>query len=208
MSINDYPIGTKYPSIHGGYWIKISNNRFKWSEGTGDVFSNIGNDWNGKVIIPDINWINKHVEFITGDLFCDESDAFVNTVNCVGVMGKGIALEFKNRFPNNYNIYRSICQRKKFNIGQLIVTNDKFNDRNITIINFPTKTHWRLKSNYNYITYGLISLKELIEDRNIKSIAIPALGCTNGGLDWDIVKVLIIDKLTGLDCKIHLYNPI
>jgi O-acetyl-ADP-ribose deacetylase (regulator of RNase III) len=144
----------------------------------------------------------------TGNLLESESEALVNTVNTDGVMGKGIALQFKNYFPKNFKVYYEHCKSKEFNVGQLLVCEDEslFTGKKI-IINFPTKTNWRLPSEYSYISFGLEKLKELIIEKKINSIAIPPLGAGNGGLDWDRVKSMIIKQLGGLDASIYLYEP-
>jgi len=135
-------------------------------------------------------------------------EALVNTVNTFGVMGKGIALQFKNAFPNNYKIYARAYKEKSFNIGQLLVTEEEsllYGKK--TIINFPTKTDWRKPSKYSYIEKGLVELVKTIKERGIKSITIPALGVGNGGLDWNKVKAIIEKYLSDLDCIITIYQP-
>lgn len=148
------------------------------------------------------------IRFVKGDLLQSEAQALVNTVNTVGVMGKGIALQFREAFPDNYNIYRKACKEKKLKTGDLLITEEQniFGNNKI-IINFPTKTHWKLPSEYAYIVSGLKSLKKAISHRNIKSVAIPPLGSHNGGLDWQIVRKIIIEELKDLDCEILLYEP-
>src|SRR5690554_366302 len=113
----------------------------------------------------------------TGDLLSSPAEALVNTVNTVGVMGKGIALQFKNRFPHNYKVYKDACKREEFTTGQVLMVEDgDLMDRR-KIINFPTKKHWKGNSKYEYIETGLVALRELIQREKIKSIAIPPLGC-------------------------------
>ncbi len=148
------------------------------------------------------------IEFIKGDLFDSDAEALVNTVNTEGVMGKGIALQFKSHFPENFKHYASACKNKELKIGTLLVTEEEtlLTGRK-TIINFPTKTTWRLPSEYKYIEIGLKELHRVIKDRNIKSIAIPPLGAGNGGLEWDVVKAMILSHLSGLECKILIYEP-
>jgi len=136
-------------------------------------------------------------------------DAIVNTVNSVGVMGKGIALEFKKRYPENFMAYKKACQSKELKIGKSLVfslKDDLLHTR--FIINFPTKLHWRNPSKIEYIEQGLDELVEIIEDKEIKSILMPALGCGNGNLDWAIVKPLIKKKLEDLkDIRITVIEP-
>lgn len=143
-----------------------------------------------------------------GDLLDSKAEALVNTVNTDGIMGKGIALQFKNMFPGNFKLYAKACKNKEIGVGKLLVTEDisLLGGRKI-IINFPTKTSWRKPSEYSYIEEGLKSLAKIIRERNIKSVAIPPLGAGNGGLDWNKVKLLLEKYLTGLACEIHIYEP-
>ena len=124
-----------------------------------------------------------------GNIFNSSCEFLVNPVNCVGVMGKGLALEFKNKYPLNFQKYKAFCDNASFHIGKLLIVyeNNKF------IVNFPTKKHWRNKSDLEFIKIGLEELKVAIKDFNIKSIALPKLGCGLGGLDWNEVFVLIKD---------------
>ncbi len=150
--------------------------------------------------------ITKMIESTKGDLLKADADALVNTVNCVGVMGKGIALQFKMAFPENFKQYYKACQNKKVRIGRMFITKQLF--RPEYIINFPTKDHWKEKSKLEYISRGLTDLKEKIKDLKIDSIAIPPLGAGLGGLNWPDVKNLIIKELAELeDVKIILYEP-
>jgi len=147
------------------------------------------------------------IHYIKGDIFLAETDAIINTVNTVGVMGKGIALQFKQRFPENYLLYKKACDNQELIIGKLLITENhslffKY------IINFPTKIHWKQASEYTYISQGLIALTEKIKELNIKSIAIPPLGAGNGKLDWEKVKLLIEKYLSPLiDVKVLVYEP-
>ena len=148
------------------------------------------------------------ITFHTGNLLQSNAFALVNTVNTVGVMGKGIALQFKNEFPHNYAVYRNACLKHDLKVGQLLAVRDNsllLSER--LIINFPTKTHWRLPSEYSYIEQGLDALVLLITSEKIKSIALPALGCGNGGLDWITVKDMISKYLSPLDTEIEVYQP-
>ncbi|MCB9051638.1 MAG: macro domain-containing protein [Lewinellaceae bacterium] len=148
------------------------------------------------------------IHLVTGNILESEAEALVNTVNTVGVMGKGIALQFKNQFPHNYKVYREACKSKALSIGQLLVTEEEsLLTGKKAIINFPTKTHWRLPSEYAYISQGLVELVKTIQERNIRSIAIPPLGSGNGGLDWNKVKPMIIRALENLDCDVYLFEP-
>jgi len=146
--------------------------------------------------------------YITGNILTAETEALVNTVNTYGVMGKGIALAFKKSFPENYKSYRKSFDLDELEVGVMNV----FRTSLLTpkfIINFPTKKHWRHKSKIEYIESGLDDLILVIKKNQIKSIAIPPLGCGNGGLDWKIVKKLITDKLDQLkdSVDIVIYEP-
>lgn len=150
------------------------------------------------------------ITYLQGNLFSlfNKVDAITNTVNCVGVMGKGIALEFKNRFPINYKEYRIKCASKELTIGQSFVYEIPSHLQTKYIINFPTKKHWRNPSKVEYIEQGLDNLTTLIAEYKIKSIAMPALGCGNGNLDWKVVKPIIEEKLSHLkDVNIIVFEP-
>ncbi len=146
----------------------------------------------------------------TGDIFAIQGDveAMVNTVNCVGVIGRGLARQFKERFPDNFSAYADACERKEVRPGRMFVfqTGTMMNPR--LIINFPTKDHWRGKSRIEFIDEGLVALAEEIEQRNIRSIAIPPLGTDLGGLDWELVRELTEAALADLeDVEIVLLDP-
>jgi O-acetyl-ADP-ribose deacetylase (regulator of RNase III)/uncharacterized protein YwgA len=148
------------------------------------------------------------IHYKVGNLLESDAEALVNTVNTVGVMGKGIALQFKNTFPNNFRVYQKICKNKELQVGKLLITEEEslLLGKKI-IINFPTKTNWRLPSEYSYIEDGLIDLIQQIEERKIKSIAIPPLGSGNGGLDWNQVKNILEKHLSNINCDIYIYEP-
>ena len=145
----------------------------------------------------------------TGNLLNTNADALVNTVNCVGVMGKGLALMFKEQYPYNFLKYQEACSKQLVNIGKMFIVeeNDIFNNKKL-IINFPTKIHWKNSSEYAYIEKGLVALRQEIINRQIKSIAIPALGCSNGGLNYNLVKPMIETILKDLNCVIYVYEPL
>jgi O-acetyl-ADP-ribose deacetylase (regulator of RNase III) len=148
------------------------------------------------------------LKFMQGNILESDCYALVNTVNTVGVMGKGVALRFKTEFPNNYSVYRDACLARTCQIGSMLAVKDaSFLMGERLIINFPTKTNWRLPSEYGYIHKGLISLKLLIKSKQIDTIAIPALGCGNGGLSWSKVRLLIIEQLATMDARIEIYEP-
>ena len=150
----------------------------------------------------------KMIRFTKGDLLDSPASVLVNTVNTVGVMGKGIALQFKEAFPYNYQVYRDACKKGKLQIGELLVVKDSnFLTGEKQIINFPTKTDWRMPSEYVYIERGLIALRAYVQEHKMASLAMPAPGCGNGGLTWSIVKPMIEECLSGLDTVIEVYEP-
>ncbi len=136
------------------------------------------------------------------------AEALVNTVNTVGVMGKGIALQFKEAFPNNNKAYIDACKKNELAPGKLLAMWDEnLQLGKKLIINFPTKVHWRNPSKYEYIEKGLVALRELLEEKKVKSVAIPPLGCGNGGLDWNKVKPMIEKALSGLETEVLIFEP-
>ena len=145
-----------------------------------------------------------------GSIVDGTSDALVNTVNCEGVMGKGIALLFKKAFPENFDAYKEACEKQEVQIGQMFVfvAEAELHRKRKFIINFPTKNKWQNKSRIEDIKKGLKDLKIVIRDKKIKSIAIPALGCGLGGLVWSEVKPLIEEALRGPDLESTIYQPI
>lgn len=143
-----------------------------------------------------------------GNLLESNAEALVNTVNCVGVMGKGIALQFKQAYPENFKAYQKVCRAKELVPGRMFIFSTRSLVKPKFIINFPTKDHWRSKSRMKDIEEGLISLVNEIKRLNIKSIAIPPLGCGNGGLNWDDVRPEIENTLSQLpDLTVFLYGP-
>jgi O-acetyl-ADP-ribose deacetylase (regulator of RNase III) len=148
------------------------------------------------------------MKYIKGNLLVAPTQALVNTVNTMGVMGKGIALQFKERFPENRVAYERACKAGEVKIGKMLVVPENTTSGEKIIINFPTKTEWFKKSKYSYIEEGLIDLVHVIKEFNIKSIAIPPLGCGNGGLQWTKVKIMIENHLEDLpDVDILIYEP-
>lgn len=148
------------------------------------------------------------VEFVTGNLLEAEAEALVNTVNTVGVMGKGIALQFKQAFPQNFDVYHRACERNEVRPGQMLVvpTGSLMNPR--FIINFPTKRHWKERSRLEDIDAGLHALAELIPQLKIGSLALPPLGCGNGGLDWAVVRPRIQAALSDVPgVRVLVYEP-
>jgi len=144
-----------------------------------------------------------------GDLLKqNDVDAIVNTVNCVGVMGKGIALQFKKKWPANFKMYAAACKAKEVRPGKMFLYDAGALATPKFIINFPTKDHWRGKSRIEFIQDGLDDLVRVINRLNIKSIAIPPLGCGNGGLNWDYVEPLIEKTFANLpDVEVRLFSP-
>jgi O-acetyl-ADP-ribose deacetylase (regulator of RNase III)/uncharacterized protein YwgA len=151
------------------------------------------------------------VTFKQGDMFGTRADAIVNTVNCVGVMGKGVALEFKRRWPENYEEYRELCQRKALRPGKVFVhrNSDMLDRENWDfLINFPTKDHWKQKSKIEYVDKGLDDFLVKVRNLGIRSVVLPPLGCGNGGLDWTDVKALIMRKLSSVDdVEFFIFEP-
>ena len=148
------------------------------------------------------------IRFTQGDILKAEAEALVNTVNCVGVMGRGIALQFKNVFPANFRAYEAACKLGEVQPGRMFV----FDTGELTcpryIINFPTKRHWRGKSRIEDIQTGLAALVAEIRTRNIRSIAIPPLGSGLGGLDWSEVRPLIEHALAALpEVDVLVFEP-
>lgn len=148
------------------------------------------------------------MKYITGNLLDAHTQALVNTVNTVGIMGKGIALQFKERFPANFKIYQQACKEGEVEIGKMLVVKENTLQGEYLIINFPTKKEWFKKSQYSFIEEGLKDLAKKIIDYKIKSIAIPPLGCGNGGLKWNKVKDLITQYLGNLEeVDIQIFEP-
>jgi O-acetyl-ADP-ribose deacetylase (regulator of RNase III) len=143
-----------------------------------------------------------------GNLLDATADALVNAVNTVGVMGKGIALQFKQAYPANFRAYKEACHRGEVRLGMMFTYETGLPDGPRYIINFPTKAHWRSRSKLTDIQSGLADLRDVIRERNIRSIAIPPLGCGNGGLDWQDVRPLIIEAFADLSAlDVMLFPP-
>lgn len=148
------------------------------------------------------------IEFTSGDILKSEAEALVNTVNCVGVMGRGIAAQFKNAYPDNFNAYAAACQREEVRPGRMFVFETGRLVPPRYIVNFPTKRHWRGKSRIEDIDAGLVALLSEIRSRDIGSIAIPPLGSGLGGLDWDEVRPRIEAAFQGLNnVRVIIYEP-
>lgn len=148
------------------------------------------------------------IELTQGDILRADAEALVNTVNCVGVMGRGIALQFKKAFPENFKRYKAICDKKELQPGKMFIydLNRLYNPR--YVVNFPTKRHWKDKSRMEDIEAGLQALVEEVRKREIHSVAIPPLGCGLGGLCWTDVRAKIEKAFQCLaDIQIFLFEP-
>ena len=142
------------------------------------------------------------ITYVEGDLFQSPAKVLVNPVNTAGVMGKGLALEFKRRYPAMFREYQVLCKKKQLDVGQLWIykTPEKW------ILNFPTKRHWRQKSRPEYIEAGLERFVATYQEENIDSIAFPQLGCGSGQLDWETQVQPLVEKYLGqLPITIHIY---
>jgi O-acetyl-ADP-ribose deacetylase (regulator of RNase III) len=148
------------------------------------------------------------ITFTQGNLLDAQVEAVVNTVNTVGVMGKGIALMFREAYPENYKAYEAACKRGEVVVGKMFVTENHDLTGPRYIINFPTKKHWIHPSRLEYVVQGLEDLVRVVRERRIRSIALPPLGCGNGGLDWGQVRKAIESALEGLDdVKFIVFEP-
>ena len=142
--------------------------------------------------------------YVKGNLLQSPAQVLVNTVNTVGVMGRGIALEFKRLFPEMYRQYRELCERGQFGIGMLWL----YKSPNKWVLNFPTKKHWRNPSRVEYVEAGLRKFVNSYADLGVHSIAFPALGCGNGQLDFETqVKPLMEKYLRQLPIEVFIYAP-
>lgn len=149
------------------------------------------------------------ITFQKGNLLDAPVDALVNTVNTVGVMGKGIALMFKEAFPENFRAYEDAWKRGALQVGRMFVTESSRLEGPRWIINFPSKKHWRQPSKLEWITEGLVDLRRVIIEKGIRSIALPPLGCGNGGLNWADVRPEIERALGPLtDVDVQVFEPI
>jgi O-acetyl-ADP-ribose deacetylase (regulator of RNase III) len=144
------------------------------------------------------------INYIKGNIFESEAEALVNPVNTVGVMGKGLAAQFKSTFPVNHKEYVLDCKKGSLKVGKLCTVFEE----GVWIVNFPTKEDWKNPSKLEWIDEGLKTLKQWIEFRKVKSIAVPALGCGNGGLYWGNVKPMIEYHLNDVpDLDVFVYLP-
>ncbi|MDV3458217.1 macro domain-containing protein [Sphingomonas sp. HF-S4] len=148
------------------------------------------------------------ITFTQGNLLDAEAEALVNTVNTVGVMGKGVALMFKEAYPENFKEYEAAARAKSLHVGKMFVTRRDAFIGPKWIVNFPTKAHWRYPSRIEWIEQGLEDLLQFISENKVRSIALPPLGAGNGGLDWNEVRALMAEKLGKLDAvSVLIYEP-
>jgi O-acetyl-ADP-ribose deacetylase (regulator of RNase III) len=145
------------------------------------------------------------IEFIEGDIFKSSAQTIVNTVNCNGVMGKGLALEFKKKYPKMYEEYKKACDHGDLKMGIILPPYKESEER--WVLNFPTKNNWRFKSKLEYIELGLLYFSKKYKEWGITSIAFPKLGCQLGGLSWKDVEPIMIRVLENLpDLKVSVYS--
>ncbi len=148
------------------------------------------------------------LKYVTGDFFDYDADIRINTVNCVGVMGAGVALLFKNKYPEMFKQYKRDCNSKRISPGNPTVWQEgDMLEKKTYIINFPTKIDWRNKSEYSYVEDGLKWLSEYLTKHKNNTVTLPALGCGHGGLDWNIVKSLIEKYLANSENEILVFEP-
>lgn len=140
------------------------------------------------------------IHFITGDIFDTPADGRVNTVNCVGVMGKGVALAFRARYPDLFTEYRKVCSDKLLKPGGVWI----WRIPALTVFNVATKNHWNKPSRYEWVAQGLLNLRRAIRSSDCRRVVLPPPGCGNGGLDYDKVKRMIIKCFDGLDRSIYV----
>jgi O-acetyl-ADP-ribose deacetylase (regulator of RNase III) len=149
------------------------------------------------------------INYVRGNILKAKTEAIVNPVNCVGVMGRGLALQFKHAFPDNFQAYCRACRRGELRPGRMLTFDAGSVERPRYIVNFPTKRHWRDKSLIEDIEAGLVFLAREVQLRGIQSIAIPPLGCGLGGLQWDDVRLLMecyLGDLSGVN--VVVFKPI
>lgn len=145
-----------------------------------------------------------NIKLIKGNIFNSHCQTIVNTVNCVGVMGKGIALVFKLRYPKMFEMYQQFCKQGLIDIGKLWIYNTEPDAP--WVLNFPTKKHWKLPSELSYIVAGLQKFVNTYKEKGITSIAFPMLGTQNGGLSKDEVLPVMVQYLSGCDIPVEIYE--
>jgi len=148
------------------------------------------------------------IKYIKGNILESQAEAVINTVNTKGVMGKGIALQFKKSYPDMFTNYEHACKSGEVIIGKMHIWQNSTMFGPKYIINFPTKNDWKYPSKLEYIKLGLVDLAKMIKEYGIKSVAIPPLGCGNGGLDWNVVKPLVVEALKEFEeLSFELFEP-
>ena len=148
------------------------------------------------------------IKYTQGNVLAADTEALVATVNTMGVIGKGLAFQFKERFPENFRAYVHACGTGDLRIGKVFVTENPSEEGPRYLINFPTKEHWRNPSLMEYVEKGLVDLKRVIQELGIRSIAVPPLGSGVGGLEWEDVRRRILQALGGLDgVEVLVYEP-
>lgn len=147
------------------------------------------------------------VEFVTGNLLAADVEALVNAVNTKGVMGKGIALQFRHAYPENFKEYRAACAAGEVRLGHMLVVATGRLQPPAFIINFPTKGHWKSRSRLPDIDSGLRDLRRVLQELEIASVAVPPLGCGLGGLSWSDVRPRIEDALADLPSRVLVHEP-
>jgi O-acetyl-ADP-ribose deacetylase (regulator of RNase III) len=149
------------------------------------------------------------IHYTTGDILANDHlcDALVNPVNCIGVAGKGLALQFRKAYPDAFKAYALACTTGKVKVGHVYVAqiSNMFYPR--WLVHFPTKQHWRDPSKLEWITEGLVALRHTIEAKEIESVAVPALGCGLGGLRWEDVRREIEAVLGNVEAEVWVYEP-
>ncbi len=147
------------------------------------------------------------IRYTQGNIFDVPADIRVNTVNCVGVMGAGVALAFKNRYPEMFRKYAKACRSGEVEPGKPHIWEKRELDEIVTVVNLPTKDHWKQPSEYEYVEKGLRWLRAFLENRGKVRVALPALGCGHGGLDWLLVQKMIERTLGDLVAEIIVFEP-
>ena len=142
------------------------------------------------------------IKYIEGDIFKSSAQTIVNPVNCVGVMGKGLALSFKKRYPKMFEQYKKVCEKYLLTIGKLML----FHEKDHWILLFPTKDHWRNPSKLEYIEKGLAKFVQTYAEKGIYSIAFPRLGCGCGEQNWEDVRLLMERYLNEIPIDVYIYN--
>lgn len=150
------------------------------------------------------------LEFVKGNMFEDSCEALVNTVNCVGVMGRGVALQFKKRFPENFKAYERACREGRVTPGKMLVFDTGMMIGPRWLVNFPTKRHWKCASRIEDIAAGLDDFVKVVAEKGISSVSLPPLGCGLGGLEWSTVRALMVEKLSALPqtVRVLVHEPL